>query len=153
YGEATMTPSGRAAGSVCVRGEPARVVVSCFGEGSGGLYVLEDGTVAQLDPLESTGMCLFGRSMARVLWAPSSATSTGELLIYDSAGLRKYFRIDELQDPHDVAWDGSHWRVVSSIRNSVLRVSSDGDVVDEWRPTSVPDAWHLNGLTIVDGHV
>jgi Domain of unknown function (DUF4915) len=139
--------------SVRVGGESAHVVLSCFGQRGGGLYALGELGPLRIDPLESTGLRLREQSFLRVLWAPSDATSAGELLIYDTLGLRKYFRIDALRDPHDIAWDGSHIRAVSAIRNSVFRIAPDGEVVDEWRPSIVPDAWHLNCLAVVDGRV
>jgi Domain of unknown function (DUF4915) len=128
----------------------AHVLVSGFGKWGGGLYDISTGTPEALDDLPTSGMCVGGGRLWRVLRAPGEQTSTCELLSYDARGVRSYHRYDAIRDPHDVRWFGGAPHVSSSWDDAVWRIDPG---VDEptlvWQGSTVPDAWHVNSLVVV----
>jgi len=144
-GDVTADPGWRAA-----LGD-ARVLVSGFGRWGGGVYDLTDGTPVALDDLPTSGLALGGGRLWRVLRAPGEQTSTGELLSYDARGVRTYHRLDAVRDPHDVCWFADAVHVTSSWDDTVWRIGPGGEVTMAWRGSDVPDGWHVNSLTVVDG--
>jgi hypothetical protein len=131
----------------------ARVLVSGFGRWGGGLYDIASGTPEGLDDLPTSGLCVGGGRLWRVLRAAGEQTSTCELLSYDARGLRSYRRVDVIRDPHDVCWFDGALHVSSSWDDAVWRVDpADGAVTSFWRAGApVPDCWHVNSLVVVDG--
>lgn len=133
--------------------EEAVLLVSCLGDDDtgGGLFSYDGDRVERIDRLSTTGISLAGDRLVRVLW--SRGAGPGETLIYDSRGVQKYLRVDELWEPHDIVWDGDHFIAVSPMQNSVLWISPSGEIVQRWRAPGDEDAWHLNCLLIRDGQL
>jgi hypothetical protein len=104
-----------------------------------------------LDDLATSGLALGGRRLWRVLRAPGEQTSTGELLSYDARGVRSYQRLDAVRDPHDVVWFSGAPHVSSSWDDTVWRIATGGEAVRVWQGSAVPDAWHVNSMTVVGG--
>jgi Domain of unknown function (DUF4915) len=130
----------------------ARVVVSGFGKWGGGIYDLTGAEPEALDDLPSSGLALGGGRLWRLLRGPGEQTSTCELLSYDARGARGYQRLDAIRDPHDVHWHDGAVLVTSSWDDAVWRVDpADSDPTLVWQGTAVPDGWHVNSLTVVDG--
>jgi acetolactate synthase-1/2/3 large subunit len=127
------------------------LLFSCLGEDTGGgLFAYDGTTVEQIDELSSTGLALAGDRLGRLLWSSGEGGSVGELLVYDSDGVERYVRLDSLREPHDLAWHERHFVAVSSRSNSLLWISSAGEVMREWHAGGEGDAWHLNSLLSVD---
>ena len=130
----------------------ARVLVSGFGKWGGGLYDLSDDTPEALDDLPTSGLCVGGGRLWRVLRAPGEQTSTCELLSYDARGVRTYQRYDAIRDPHDVRWFDGAPHVSSSWDDAVWRVDPGAEAPTlVWQGSTVADAWHVNSLVVVDG--
>src|ERR671918_657985 len=128
-----------------------RLLVSGFGKWGGGIYDLTEGIPEALDDLPSSGVTVGGGRLWRVLRAPGEQTSTCELLSYDAHGVRSYQRLDAIRDPHDVCWHDGAVHISSSWDDAVWRLV-DGTAEPVWRaPGTVPDAWHVNSLVVVDG--
>jgi Domain of unknown function (DUF4915) len=130
-----------------------RVLVSGFGKWGGGIYDISDGEPEALDDLATSGVAVGGGRLWRVLRAPGEQTSTCELLAYDAKGIRSYRRLDAIRDPHDVCWHEGAVHVTSSWDDAVWRVSgAAAEPLWRARPDhTVPDAWHVNSLLVVDG--
>src|SRR5262245_52840627 len=124
-----------------------------FGQWGGGIYDISDGEPEALDDLATSGIAVGGGRLWRVLRAPGEQTSTCELLAYDARGLRSYRRLDAIRDPHDVCWHEGAAHVSSSWDDAVWRVSgAAAEPLWRARPDhTVPDAWHVNSLLVVDG--
>jgi hypothetical protein len=112
------------------------------------LLAFDGNGISRVDYLSSTGLCVAGDRLYRLLWADKLADAPGELLSYDDQGVVSYHRIDALREPHDVAWDGRELLVVSTATNSILRLAPDGRLLSRWQAPGSGDAWHLNSLLI-----
>jgi hypothetical protein len=133
----------------------AVVLASCLGDEDtgGGLFSFDGHCVERIDRLSSTGLSIAEDRLARLLRSRGDTDSSGEILIYDSQGVRGYHRVDGLADPHDIVWDGQHFIVVSSFTNSVVWISPSGEIVRKWQAPGEGDARHLNCLLIKDGRL
>ena len=130
----------------------SRVLVSGFGKWGGGLYDLTSGRPEALDDLPTSGLCVGGGRLWRVLRAPGEQTSTCELLSYDARGVRSYQRFDAVRDPHDVRWFDGAPHLSSSWDDAVWRVDPGVDEpVLVWQGSTVADSWHVNSLVVADG--
>ncbi len=129
------------------------VLASCLGDEDtgGGLFSFDGHSIERIDRLSSTGLSLAGDRLARLLRSRGDTDAPGEILIYDSQGVRGYHRVDGLADPHDILWDGPRFVVVSSFTNSVVWISPSGEIVRKWQAPGDGDARHLNCLVIKDG--
>jgi acetolactate synthase-1/2/3 large subunit len=126
------------------------LLVSGSGDGDtgGGLCALDVEISETVDRVSTAGITLFGNQFARLLRTPLN-TGGGEILIYDSRGVSRYLRVDELSDPHYMAWDGQHLIVSSTGQNSLLWITLGGEVVRRWRAPGEDDSWHLNDICLV----
>lgn len=148
---------------------PGQVLLaSAFGEdGTGGLFVCTAEHLERVDRTPTAGLYFAGLEAAgaaagaggngrgpgcllRLVHAPYGPNGTGELLAYDSDGLRSHLRLDEVHDPHDIAVHGDDYVVVSTFDNEVVWLSADGRVTRRWRAPGEPDSWHLNSLILTD---
>lgn len=131
------------------------VLASCLGDEDtgGGLFAYNGHSLERIDRLSSTGICLLGDRLARVLRSRGDTDTSSDILIYDSSGVRSYFRLDELSDPHDIAWDGSCFVAVSTFSNKVLWISPSGSVEKKWAAPGSGDARHLNCVAFQNGRV
>lgn len=130
------------------------LLISCLGEQTGGgLFAYDGKAVEQLDTLSSTGLAVADGRFGRLLWSSGEAGSVGELLVYDEVGVARYFRIDSLREPHDLAWNGEEFVAVSTMSNSILWLSPSGEVSRTWQAEGNGDAWHLNSVFPVDGRL
>ena len=130
------------------------LLVSGFGERSGGgiFAVSPDCGVEQVDSLSSTGLAVARGRVARLVRSATEHYGS-ELLLYDSHGVERYVRLDDVVDPHDVIWDGSHYVVASTTANSLFWLTSTGEVARQWQAPGDGDAWHLNSLAHADGRL
>ncbi len=127
------------------------LLASCLGDDTGGgLFAYDGNVLEELDRVSTTGLWAWDDHLVRVLWCSSDVASVGELLVYDSRGVERYYRVDALADPHDIIWDDRHFIVVSSCTNSVLWISPSGEVARRWKAPGDGDAWHLNSLLLKD---
>ena len=133
--------------------EDTTLLVSGFGDKSGGgIFVVVDGEVERLDTLSSTGLAVADGRLARLLRSATELYGS-ELLLYDEHGIERYVRLDDVVDPHDVIWDGSHFVVASPAANSLIWLTAAGDVARRWQAPGEGDAWHLNSLLLDGGRL
>ena len=129
------------------------LLVSGFGERSGGgIFAVSGRGVEQVDSLSSTGLAVARGRVARLVRSATEHYGS-ELLLYDANGVDRYVRLDDVVDPHDVVWDGTHYVVASTTANSLFWLSAQGEVVRRWQATGDGDAWHLNSLVLADGRL
>jgi hypothetical protein len=139
-------------------GVVARVLVAS-GVGDdppGGLYAFEEGGVTVFDNSDTTGVAVSpdGTTLARLLFTDDDPQTAGELLVYDATGVVTYRRIDELQEPHAIAWHDGRWLAVSTLSNAFLWLDAAGRVVDRrFMGGDGGDAWHMNNVLVHDGRV
>jgi len=125
------------------------LLISCLGEQTGGgLFAYDGGVIEQLDTLSSTGLAVAEQQFGRLLWSSGEAGSPGELLVYDEVGVMRYVRIDDLREPHDLAWDGSSFVAVSTMSNSVvwlnpLKSSPDYEPLTRGMQAALPHVDHF----------
>jgi hypothetical protein len=130
------------------------LLASGFGyDTGGGLFAVGEGGVEQLDGLSTTGMTLAGDRLVRLLRAPEEPGYGTELLVYDDRGVVQYLRLEDVDDPHDLHWDGTNFVVVSTTQNAIAWVAPSGEVARRWTAPGDGDAWHVNSLTTVDGNL
>ncbi len=131
------------------------VLASCLGDEDtgGGLFSFDGHCIERIDRLSSTGLSIAGDRLARLLRSRGDTDAPGEILTYDSQGVRGYYRVDGVADPHDILWDGHQFIVVSSFTNSVVWISSAGEVLKRWQAPGEGDARHLNCLLMKDGRL
>ncbi len=135
------------------RTDDVTLLVSGFGESSGGgIFAVSKGRVEQVDSLSSTGLAVADGRVARLVRSATEHYGS-ELLLYDVNGVERYVRLDEVVDPHDVVWDGTHFVVASTTSNSLFWLSAHGEVVRRWQAPGDGDAWHLNSLVLADGRL
>jgi hypothetical protein len=128
------------------------LLASGFGyDTGGGLFAVREGGVERLDGLSTTGITLAGNRLVRLLRAPEEPGYGSELLVYDERGVVQYLRLEDVDDPHDVHWDGSNFVVVSTTQNGIAWVSASGEVSRRWTAPGSGDAWHVNSLTTMNG--
>lgn len=135
------------------RTEEVGLLVSGFGERSGGgIFAVSGARVEQIDSLSSTGLAVADGQVARLVRSATEHYGS-EVLLYDMQGVERYVRLDEVVDPHDVVWDGTHYVVASTTANSLFWLSPQGEVVRRWQAPGDGDAWHLNSLVLADGRL
>jgi hypothetical protein len=134
-------------------GADTSVLVSCFGsDGRGGIVDIASGRAEVIDSIPTTGLGASADQLARVLYAPGESTSCAELVISDRRGIVAYHRLDQLNDPHDVARRDDAWLVVSSGTNEIVEVRA-GEVHSIWAGPEAPDALHVNCLCVTPDDV
>jgi Domain of unknown function (DUF4915) len=133
----------------------AVVLASCLGDEDtgGGLFSFDGHCIERIDRLSSTGLSIAGDRLARLLRSRGDTDAPGGILTYDVQGVRGYYRVDGVADPHDILWDGHQFIVVSSFTNSVVWISSAGEVLKRWQAPGEGDARHLNCLLMNDGRL
>ena len=67
--------------------------------------------------------------------------------------MRTYQRLDPIRDPHDVCWHDGAVHITSSWDSTVWRLDPDGIMRAAWQGSGMPDSWHVNSLTVVDGRL
>jgi len=128
------------------RGDTPVLLASGFGDDTGGgIFCLDGGELEQLDRLSTTGLAVHDGQLARLLRSNERGYGA-ELLLYDARGVKRYLRLDELTDPHDVLFTEEGFVVVSTSTNTVLWLSEAGEVVRRWKAPGEGDAWHVNSL-------
>lgn len=116
--------------TLTLHGLPVSLVSSCLGdEDTGGGLLYHDGAAWIAIDNVTTGLYVSDNELARMLWAPSQASSGTSILHYTSDGLARTLAIDGFTDPHDVLWDGKHYVAVSSHQNAVVWVDPPNDVL------------------------
>lgn len=139
-----------------VNGDPEYVVLGSCCNGSdashAGLFSFDGTSVERLSRRDSTGLCAAGERVARLIQPPGGVTVT-ELLIYSSDGSVAHLQLPDVWDPHDVAWDGEHFVVVSTSGNCLCWYTRQGELVKQWKAPGESDSWHLNCLLVHQGEV
>lgn len=128
--------------------KPVTLIASCLGDGDtgGGLLYYDGETWIGIDDVSTTGLFVVGDDFIRMLWAPSQVADGTSLLHYTCDGLARRVNITGFTDPHDLLWDGQQYVAVSSFSDSVLWITTEGNVVKRYQPASGADCWHLNSL-------
>jgi len=128
---------------------PNMLVASCLGKSTGGGLISFDGqTVQVIDTISTTGLSLAEGRVLRLPWCEGDLAGSGELLVYDAAGVERYYRVDALTDPHDVLWDGKQFVLVSAGQNSLLWLTPGGELAHVAKFPGEPDSWHVNSLLL-----
>jgi hypothetical protein len=122
-------------------------------ESAGWLLAIEGDTVEKIDSLYSSGIVNAGDRLYRVLCtrARPKFPATGELLVYDELGVIDYHRIDCLDDPHALIYDGEHLVTPCPAVNTIFWLGLDGVVKRAWTAPGTDDAWHVNGVHVHGG--
>lgn len=117
------------------------VLLTCFGARSGGgiLRLDVDGRTELLDSISSTGADLTGQGLVRALQFDDSAHGA-EIVEYDRRGVRRYLRVDEIREAHDVRALEDGYLVVATGSNEIVRLDRAGGVTERWTAPGVGDA-------------
>jgi acetolactate synthase-1/2/3 large subunit len=132
------------------------LIASTFGDpggggSGGGVFSIDGSHVERIDRISTVGMSYDGRRLARVVRGPAQGTRGSEIFIYDSLGVQRYLRIDDVSAVHDVAWDGENLAVVSTWDNAVRWFGPTGERLREVQFAGPADKWHLNCITQHEG--
>jgi hypothetical protein len=124
-------------------------------EFAGCLLAIEGDTWEKLDSLYSSGIAVAGDRLYRLLCTRSDEKSraAGELLVYDELGVINYHRIDCLDDPHSLIYDGEYLLTPCPAVNTIFWLGLDGTVKRSWTAPGTDDAWHVNGVHIHKGRL
>ena len=128
-------------------------LVTCVGAyddsglGTGGFVCLHDGAAVVLDRVDSTGLCAHGNTVYRF------ARGLRAIVGYCPDGLRSFLKVPEARDVHDLLYRDGAWVCASTGTNEVLWIDHRGEVVRRWKADGERDAWHLNSLCEIDGHL
>ena len=124
-------------------------------EGAGWLLAIEGDTWEKIDSLYTSGITVAGDCLYRVLCTRSipKFPATGELLVYDELGVARYHRIDSLDDPHGLIYDGECLVTPCSAINTIFWLGLDGTVKRVWTAPGTDDAWHVNGVHVHQGRL
>lgn len=112
---------------------------------AGGLFLIEDETVKQLDDRPTTGLCFAGDKLVRALWNRHCCETI--FLVQDDT--ESNFIVDA-GDPHEVSWNGEEVAIVASRTNEIVWVTLNGKITRRWQASTVPNSWHISGVTCVD---
>lgn len=124
-------------------------------ESAGWLLAIEGDTWEKIDSLYSSGIAVAGDRLYRVLCthARPSFPAIGELLAYDELGVVGYHRIDCLDDPHGLIYDGECLVTPCPAINTIFWLGFDGAVKRAWTAPGTDDAWHVNGVHVYRGRL
>jgi hypothetical protein len=124
-------------------------------DSAGWLFSIEGDTCEKIDSLNSGGIAADGDRLYRLLATRSDEKSkaNGELLVYDELGVVQYHRIDCLDDPHALVFDGEYLVTPCPAVNSIFWLSADGTVKRTWTAPGTDDAWHVNGVCLHEGRL
>ncbi|MFC4117852.1 DUF4915 domain-containing protein [Nonomuraea zeae] len=129
------------------------LLASCFDAHhtiGGGLFAI-NGTVEEIDRVSSTGLHADDGLLYRCLW--SAEGSPAELVAYDTTGVRRYHRLDDVSTPHDILALNGQVLVVGTTQNEVRCMAPDGRVAWLWRAPGEQDSWHLNSLAVAGDQI
>jgi acetolactate synthase I/II/III large subunit len=132
------------------------VLIACaevLAECGGGLFQFDGTCVEQIDRLSTGGMLVHDDRLLRIQATRCAPDFGGEILMYDARGVLKYFRVDNIQDAHYLAWDGENYIIVATWHNRLVWISPAGDVVRSLDFPGEVDSWHLNDVFVKDGRV
>jgi uncharacterized protein (TIGR03032 family) len=128
-------------------GDDVLIVSDPSDETPGGIYVYDGTSTEVIDRVSTAGLAL--APDGRLLRVPRSfdePKSSGELLVYDSRGVRNYHRVDHIVDGHGVAWHNGSYVLASTATNTIVWLDESGRKTAHWQPEGNGDAWHLNDL-------
>jgi hypothetical protein len=122
--------------------------------GLGGLFVVGDHRVCQLDDIPTSGLWFdeSSRRWVRALHPVFTPVIDGSLLIYGSRGRVRLRPLLDARDLHDVRVVDGQILVVASYDNSIVSPRM-GRIDARWRLPGEPDAWHLNCLAARNGEL
>lgn len=125
------------------------LLVSCTN--GGGLVLLHHDHVMVLERRDHTGLSISGGRWARAIVGHPSCDLEwwGE----EGAAPRRIRLTPSVDDIHDVMWHGDEMLVVSTGSNEILRLATDGSLLDCRHFPGEGDAWHLNCLALWDERV
>ncbi|MCB0975337.1 MAG: DUF4915 domain-containing protein [Actinobacteria bacterium] len=124
------------------------LVISAFGDETGGLYEWDGHAIARIDGMGTTGLSAAEGRVFRVLWSYRKYSAGAETYEYDDVGVKRYFRTDGIPEPGDIANDGDLVAYVSSELDGVAWVDHNGQLVKQWSASNLADAWHVNSLDL-----
>jgi len=136
-------------------GEEILLVVGSGPNSAGWLIAVEGDTWERIDSLDSGGIAVAEEHLYRLLCTRSNETSpaTGEMLVYDESGVAHYHRIEGLDDPHALIWDGEYLLAPCPAVNQIFWLGLDGAVKRTWKAPGTADAWHVNGVHVHQGRL
>lgn len=112
----------------------------------GGLFAILNGRVFKLDDLDTTGLSVQGNRLLRGLQPDRFRAYGSRQLDLQSLGL-------EIDDIHDVMEHAGDLYIVGTTKNTVVKLSSEGVVIERWRLPGEDDSCHVNCLTLWNGRV
>ena len=85
------------------------LLISCFGDDDtgGGLFAFDGQDVTCIDRVSSTGLCLAGDRLIRLLRSAEGVGCGGEMVEYDQRGITRYLRISA-NTPVPAIWGMTH---------------------------------------------
>lgn len=118
-------------------------------------FAIQGDTCEKIDSLNSCGITVTGERLYRLLCGRSDERSkaNGELLVYDESGVAQYHRVDCLEDPHALIFDGQFLVTPCPAVNSIFWLGLDGAVKRIWKAPGTDDAWHVNGVHYHQGRL
>lgn len=130
------------------------VLISCAGDydTGGGLCAWDGSRVEVIDRLSTAGIHVAGNQLWRCL-RKFASTEGGEILIYDSLGVKRYLRADELSDVHFLVWHEGNLVLANTGRNEIVWLTPGGEVARRWRAPGENDSWHLNDICVKNGRL
>lgn len=129
------------------------LLISGCNPGAGGLFVLDSGCVRNIDRLSTHGLATDDQLLYRVMGCQERTQSASDLLVYDRFGVRRFDRLDEVGDPHDLLPRDGYVALASSMENAIYAIRGDGERTTLWKAGGPEDSWHVNGLVEVDGEL
>jgi hypothetical protein len=124
-------------------------------ESAGWLFAIEGDTWEKIDSVYSSGIAVAGDRLYRLLCTRSDqqTKATGELLVYDELGVVDYHRVDCLDDPHALIYDGECLVTPCPAINTIFWLGFDGAVKRAWTAPGTDDAWHVNSVHLHQGRL
>jgi uncharacterized protein DUF4915 len=122
------------------------LLISAPRPGSGGLFVLDGGSVTAIDRIATQGISVRDGRLARIISSGRIATPCGDVLVYDRDGLRRSYRIDGMGIVHDALYAMDALLIVNTAGNAIEALREDGSASTWWQGPPRYDAWHINCL-------
>jgi acetolactate synthase-1/2/3 large subunit len=129
------------------------ILISGCIPGAGGLFVLDTSGVSMIDPLSTHGLAVRNDRLYRVMGCQDRGAPSSDLLVYDEGGVRRFDRLDGIEDPHDVLPRDGKVMITSPLENAVYAIAENGTHSIVWKAAAPTDAWHLNCLIDIDGQL
>ena len=120
------------------------------GPNGGGIGYLREHSVLPLLRESTTGLAI---GTTRLAWCPQIDGVANTIAMLEDGRLVHHVLADDDLDLHDLLPTDGGWYAVATAANAVLRVDSQGRVVQRWDFGGDPDAMHLNSLCLHEGRL